>query len=368
MSRPEYSAEDCTHMARALRLAARGRYTAHPNPMVGCVLVKNHNIVGEGWHVRTGEAHAEINALQAAGGQARGATAYITLEPCAHHGKTPPCTDALIEAGVRNVIVAMQDPFAGNAGSGLKLLDDAGITTSDGLMAAAVAELIAGYLQRVTKQRPYVRMKLASSLDGAAAMANGESQWITGPEARADVQVLRARSGAVMTGIGTVLADDPSLNVRTTEIDTSGLQPLRVILDSRLRMPLAAGMLTLPGATLVCCTGDHDAIALQEAGAEVMSFPGSEGRVDASAVLTELAVRGINDVLVEAGPTLAGYLLEEDLVDELVIYQAPHIMGSQTLGLVNTPSWSSLADRKVLKIKDVRCVGTDMKITATRAD
>ncbi len=368
MSSTEYSASDCAHMARALQLAARGRYTAHPNPMVGCVLVRDDKIVGEGWHVRTGEAHAEINALQAAGDQARGATAYITLEPCAHHGKTPPCTEALIEAGVRNVIVAMQDPFADNAGRGLKVLNDAGIATSDGLMAAAAAELIAGFLQRVTKQRPYVRLKLASSLDGAIAMANGESQWITGPEARADVQIMRARSGAVMTGIGTVLADDPSLNVRATEIDTGGLQPLRVILDSHMRMPLAAGMLTLPGATLVCFTGDHDATALQDAGAEVMSFAGSDGRVDASAVLTELAARGINDVLVEAGPTLAGYLLEEDLVDELVIYQAPHIMGSQTMGMVNTPSWSSLADRKVLKIKDVRCVGTDMKITATRSD
>ena len=368
MSRAEYSAEDCAYMARALRLAARGRYTAHPNPMVGCVLVKDDNVVGEGWHARTGDAHAEINALQAAGDQARGSSAYITLEPCAHHGKTPPCSDALIKAGVRNVIVALQDPFEGGGERGLKQLDDAGINTRVGLMAAAAAELNAGFLQRVTQQRPFVRMKLASSLDGAIAMASGESQWITGPDARADVQHLRARSGAVMTGIGTVLADDPSLNVRATDIETGGLQPLRVILDSQMRMPLAAGMLTLPGWTLVCCAGDHDATALQNAGAEVMSFAGSSGRVDASAVLTELATRGVNDVLVEAGPGLAGHLLEEDLVDELVIYQAPHIMGSQTMRLVNTPSWSSLADRKVLKIKDVRRVGTDMKITATRSD
>ncbi len=366
MSRAEYSAKDCAHMARALRLAARGQYTAHPNPMVGCVVAKDDKVVGEGWHMRAGSAHAEISALQAAGDQARGATVYVSLEPCAHHGKTPPCTEALIKAGVRDVIIALEDPFDGGEGRGLKLLADAGIGTSVGLMAAAAAELNAGFLQRINKQRPFVRMKLASSLDGAIAMASGESQWITGPEARADVHRLRARSGAVMTGIGTVLADDPALNVRAKDIDTGGLQPLRVVLDSHMRMPPTAAMLTLPGWTLVCSTGDHDATALGQAGAEVMSFAGIAGRVDVSAVLAELASRGINDVLVEAGPGLAGHLLEEDLVDELVIYQAPHIMGSQTMGMVNTPSWSTLADRKVLKIKDVRRVGADMRITATR--
>lgn len=368
MSAIEYSADDCVQMARALRLAARGRYTAHPNPMVGCVLVKDDTVVGEGWHARTGEAHAEVNALQAAGEQARGATAYVTLEPCAHHGRTPPCVEALIAAGVRNVIVAMLDPCNGTAGRGLQRLQAAGIAASSGLMAAAAAELNAGFLKRVTEQRPFVRLKLASSLDGAIAMKSGESQWITGPEARADVQRLRARCGAVMTGIGTVLADDPALNVRVTDIDTGGLQPLRVVLDSHLRMPLAATMLTLPGATLVCCTGKRGSDALQDAGAEVLSFAASEGRVDAQAVLSELATRGINDVLVEAGPGLSGWLLQQDLVDELVIYQAPHIMGSQTRRLADTPSWSSLADRMALNIKDVRRIGADTRITATPAD
>ena len=368
MSSPEFSAKDCTHMARALQLAARGRYTAHPNPMVGCVLVNDEIVVGEGWHVRTGEAHAETNALQAAGDQARGATVYVTLEPCAHHGRTPPCAEALIAASVGKVIVAMKDPHENVAGRGLTILNDAGIETSVGLMRETAVELNAGFVKRVTSQRPFVRLKLASSLDGAVAMASGESQWITGADARADVQRLRARSGAVLTGIGTVLADDPSLNVRASDIETGGLQPLRVVLDSHMRMPLAAGMLALPGATLICCTGDQDAGALQDAGAEVMSFAGSEGGVDASAVLAELAARGVNDVLVEAGPRLAGYLLEKDLVDELVIYQAPHIMGSETMGLVSTPSWSSLTDRRALNIKDVRRVGADMRITATPSD
>lgn len=364
----DFSEKDCAHMARALRLAARGRYTAHPNPMVGCVLVKDDEVVGEGWHKRTAEAHAEINALQEAGDKARGASAYVTLEPCAHYGKTPPCATALIAAGVGEVIVSMQDPNPDVDGGGLDLLRDAGIQVRTGLMASSAAELNAGFLKRVTQKRPFVRLKIASSLDGAIAMQSGESQWITGPEARADVQRLRARSGAVMTGIGTVLADDPSLNVRATDFESGEMQPLRVVLDSQMRMPLAASMLTLPGTTLVFCTGEHDMAALQEAGAEVLSVADFEGRVDASAVLTELANRGVNDVLVEAGPGVAGNLLERDLVDELVIYQAPHIMGSQTRGWMQTPSWTTLADRKALSIKDVRRVGADTRITASLAE
>ena len=351
-------------MARALRLADRGRYTAHPNPVVGCVLVNNGTIAGEGWHRKSGAAHAEVNALEIAGDQARGSTAYVTLEPCAHHGKTPPCTAALLEAGVAKVVIAMRDPNAKVAGGGLDRLRAAGIEVQSGLMEAAATDLNSGFIKRVTAGRPFVRLKLAASIDGAIAMASGESQWITGPEARADVQRLRARLGAVMTGIGTVLSDDPSLNVRATQIDTGGLQPLRVVLDSKLRLPLAAGMLTLPGSTLVCCTGSPDKKALQKTNAEVMSFAAVDERVDADAVLQELAARGVNDVLVEAGPGLAGSLLESELVDELVIYQAPHIMGSQTKGLVTTPSWSSLADRRTLDITDVRRIGSDTRITA----
>jgi diaminohydroxyphosphoribosylaminopyrimidine deaminase/5-amino-6-(5-phosphoribosylamino)uracil reductase len=364
----EFTSQDCGHMARALRLADRGRYTAHPNPVVGCVLVKDDEIVGEGWHKKDGHEHAEINALSSAGDNARGATAYVTLEPCSHHGKTPPCADALIEAGITKVVAALQDPNQEVAGCGLQKLADAGIDVQTGLMQSAAEKLNRGFLKRVTERRPFVRLKLACSLDGAIAMANGESQWITGPSARADVQRMRARSGAILTGIGTVLSDDPSLNVRATDIDTGGLQPIRVVLDSNLRMPLAAGMLALPGTTLLCCTGelpDSQGLALQSANAEVMSFSAVDGRVDADEVLQELAVRGVNEVMVEAGPGLSGHLLARDLVDELVIYQAPHIMGSQTMGLVDTPSWEALADRQSLTITDVRRIGGDTRITAT---
>jgi diaminohydroxyphosphoribosylaminopyrimidine deaminase/5-amino-6-(5-phosphoribosylamino)uracil reductase len=359
-----FSTADCAHMARALQLAARGAYTAHPNPMVGCVLVNDGAVVGEGWHQKAGEAHAEISALRAAGDKAKGAIAYVTLEPCAHTGKTPPCANALIDAGVARVVAAMQDPFREVSGRGLKILRQAGIATEVGLMQAAAESLNAGFISRVARGRPRVTLKIAASLDGAMAMSSGESQWITGPAARHDVQKLRAKSGAVLTGIGTVLADDPSLNVRAPEIDTQGLQPLRVVLDSRLRMPVTAGMLSLPGATLVCCTGDHDATGLEDAGAEVRDFGAHDAVVNVFEVLAALSEREVNDVLVEAGPQLSGYLLEKDLVDELVIYQSPHIMGSNTRGMFHTPSWTALADRLALHITDVRRVGADTRITA----
>ena len=359
-----FSDTDCAHMARALELAARGLYSAHPNPMVGCVIAKNELVVGEGWHERAGEPHAEINALAAAGKDAAGATAYVTLEPCAHHGKTPPCAEALLQAGIGKVVAAMKDPFEKVAGRGLKMLGAAGVTTEVGLMQTAALSLNAGFIARVTRNRPMVRVKVAASIDGATAMKSGESQWITGAEARDDVQRLRARSGAIMTGIGTVLADDPSLNVRLEGLRTAGLQPLRVVLDSRLRMPLSAGMLALPGETLVCCTGKHDHAALNDAGAEVRSYAADGAAVDVGAVLVDLARRGVNDVLIEAGPGVTGYLLQKELVDELVIYQAPHIMGSETRGMFQTPSWLALADRKRLEISDVRHIGDDTRITA----
>ena len=231
-------------------------------------------------------------------------------------------------------------------------------------MQTAALSLNAGYIARVTRHRPMLRVKVAASIDGATAMKSGESQWITGSEARNDVQRLRARSGAIMTGIGTVLADDPSLNVRLRDLRTSGLQPLRVVLDSRLRMPFSAGMLALPGDTLVCCTGKHDHSRLTGAGAEVRSYAADGATVDVGEVLLDLARRGVNDVLVEAGPGLTGYLLQKELVDELVIYQAPHIMGSETRGMFQTPSWLALADRKRLEISDVRRIGDDTRITA----
>jgi diaminohydroxyphosphoribosylaminopyrimidine deaminase/5-amino-6-(5-phosphoribosylamino)uracil reductase len=360
----EFSASDSAYMARALRLAARGRYTAHPNPVVGCVLVRNDVIVGEGWHREAGEPHAEVNALHAAGSEARGAIAYVTLEPCAHHGKTPPCIDALIEAGVAEVCAAMQDPFDGLGGRGLSALTAAGIRVRVGLMQAAAEEINAGFLSRVTRGRPFVRMKIASSLDGRIAMADGQSQWITGRDARADVQRLRARTGAILTGIGTVLADDPSLTVRDPELDTGGRQPLRVVLDSHLRMPFSARMLALPGQTLIYCTEPDRQSRLEDAGAEVTVVDAVARHVNVVAVLSDLAGRGVNEALVEAGPSLTGSMLEDKLVDELVIYQAPHIMGSQTMGMVRTPTWVQLADRQSLDIVDERRVGSDTRITA----
>jgi diaminohydroxyphosphoribosylaminopyrimidine deaminase/5-amino-6-(5-phosphoribosylamino)uracil reductase len=331
----EFSAADSAFMARALRLAARGIYTAHPNPMVGCVVVRDGKIVGEGWHEVAGEAHAEINALRAAGAGARGATAYLTLEPCSHEGKTPPCAPALIEAGIGEVVIAMEDPFP------------------------AV---------RVQRGLPFVRLKVASSLDGATAMTSGESQWITGPEARADVQRLRARSGAILTGIGTVIADDPALNVRLEGLDTRGRQPIRAVLDSRLRMPVSAGMLAMPGMTVVYCTDDAARQPLLDTGAHVVRVEHAEGVLDVRQALSDLADREVNDLLVEAGPAVLGHLLSQRLVDELVIYQAPHIMGSETRPMFATPEWTQLADRRTLDITDLRRIGRDIRITARVVD
>ena len=359
-----FSRADSGHMARALKLAERGQYSARPNPMVGCVIVKDRQVVGEGWHQRAGEAHAEINALQAAGDAAAGATAYVTLEPCAHHGKTPPCAEALINANIGKVFVALQDPHAAVAGRGLDALRAAGIHVDVGLMAVEAAVLNQGFVSRMTRSRPFVRLKIAASIDGAIAMQNGDSQWITGPAARDDVQRLRARSGAVMTGIGTVLADDPSLNVRNIELAEGCTQPIRVVLDSQLRMPLAATMLTLPGTTLVCFAGNKDPRRVLVAGAEAFGTGRNDAQVDVAAVLAELARREVNDVLVEAGPALAGHLLENRLVDELVIYQSPHIMGSETQRMFATPTLQQLSDRLHLDIFDRRGIGEDTRLSA----
>jgi diaminohydroxyphosphoribosylaminopyrimidine deaminase/5-amino-6-(5-phosphoribosylamino)uracil reductase len=351
-------------MTQALRLAERGLFTAHPNPMVGCVLVKNGDVVGEGWHKVAGEAHAEINALQAAGTAAKGATAYVTLEPCSHHGKTPPCVDALIAAGVAEVIIGIQDPNPEVDGRGIEALAKAGITVRVGVLEEQVERQLSGFLTRVRTGRPFVRLKMACSIDGCIAMASGQSEWISGPESRADVQRLRARSGAILSGIGTVLADDPSFTVRDPGIDTCGRQPLRVVLDKDLRMPLSAEMLALPGGTLLYCTDDSKRDALIAAGADIVKVGALDRLVNAAAVLDDLGRREINDVLVEAGPALAGNLISNDLVDELVIYQAPHIMGSETMGMFRTPKWTELSDRRSLDIIDTRQVGPDTRITA----
>jgi diaminohydroxyphosphoribosylaminopyrimidine deaminase/5-amino-6-(5-phosphoribosylamino)uracil reductase len=359
------SAADARFMARALQLARRGLYTTDPNPRVGCVIVKDGKIVGEGWHERAGEPHAEINALNQAGKMnTHSAGVYLTLEPCCHQGRTPPCTQALIKAGVRRVVAAMRDPNPLVAGKGLKEIESHGIQTDVGLMEAEAAALNPGFISRMKRGRPFVRVKLAASLDGRTGMANGDSKWITGEAARADVQKWRARSSAILTGVGTVLADDPSLNVRDFK---TGRQPLRVVLDSRLRMSPRARMLRNEGKTLIV-TASGDAVlaeTLKKVGAEVARISTPEKTVDLAALLKHLAWLEVNEVLVEAGATLCGALLRAGLVDELVLYYAPHVMGSAERGMFTLPPLLRMSDRITVEITDARAVGKDWRVIAT---
>ncbi len=357
-------------MAQAIGLARKGRYTTDPNPRVGCVLVRDGETVGEGWHRRAGEPHAERIALAEAGERARGATAYVTLEPCCHHGRTPPCTEGLLEAGVARVVAAMTDPNPLVARKGLERLRAAGVAVASGLLEADVRALNPGFVKRMQGQGPYVRLKLAMSLDGRTAMANGESQWITGEAARRDVQYLRAGSSAVLTGIGSVLADDPSMNVRLSAAelglppDLAVRQPLRVVLDTHARMPAGARMLSLPGQTLVCMGPDAQSASLQAAGAQVASLPlDDSGRLSWDALMEELGRREINEVLLECGATLASSALQVGVVDELIVYMAPHLMGSDARGLLELPGVEHLAQRLPLQFSDVRAVGGDLRLT-----
>ena len=358
---------DSRWMTLALRLAEQGRYSTSPNPRVGCVLVKHEKLIGSGWHQRAGEPHAEVYALREAGARAKGATAYVTLEPCSHHGRTPPCADALIAAGVARVVVAMEDPNPQVAGSGIARLRQAGIEVECGLMEAAARELNVGFVARMVRGMPWVRCKTGMSLDGRTALANGTSQWITGSDARLDVQHWRARSCAVLTGINTILADDAQLNVR--EIETPR-QPLRVVLDSRLRIPLDALILrslnSQSGGLLIYCTvHDSQKISLLEKlGATVVVLPESGGHVDLTAVLKDLAARGCNELLVEAGAILNGALLSAGLVDELLLYVAPQLLGDCARGIASMGELTSLDQRVDLAWQDVRQVGRDLRITA----
>ncbi len=356
------SADDYRHMAHALTLARRGLYGTDPNPRVGCVLVEDGEIVGEGWHERAGEAHAEVIALEAAGGRARGATAYVTLEPCCHHGRTPPCTDALLQAGITRMVAAMPDPNPQVAGKGLKQLRDAGVTVDCGLLESEARALNPGFIRRMTQGRPFVRVKLAMSLDGRTALASGESQWLTGETARQDVQRLRARSSAILTGIGTLLADDPSLNVHLPE---AARQPPRVLLDTGLRTPPAARTLRLPGSVLIfTAVADPDRHALlQAAGTEIVVTPrAAEGGLNLHTVMAELAHRECNELHVECGPTLAGALLQAKLVDELVVYMAPLLLGDKARGLFQLPELARMSERTELEVVEMRAVGRDWRV------
>jgi len=350
-------------MSRALQLAKKGIYSTAPNPNVGCVLVKDNEIVGEGWHEKAGEAHAEINALKQAGKNAEGATVYVTLEPCCHHGKTPPCSEALIQAKVKRVVAAMIDPHAKVAGKGLKQLEAAGICVEQGLLEEQAKELNLGFIKRMQKRLPYVRCKLAMSLDGRTAMASGESKWITSAAAREDVQRLRAKSSAILTGVGTVLADDPSMTVRLEGVDT---QPLRVVVDTNLSMPSDAKMLNEAGQTvLMTCSADEGVTqVLKEAGADIHMMPYCNTSVDLASVLQKLSDMGINDVLLETGATLSGAMLQAGLIDEIIIYMAPVLMGNDARGLFALPGLEAMQDKIELVITDQRLVGQDIRITA----
>lgn len=349
-------------MTRALRLAQRGLFTTTPNPRVGCVLVNRGEIVGEAWHEKAGEAHAEIRALHAAGDAACGASAYLTLEPCSHHGRTPPCVEALVAAGIQRVLVAMTDPNPQVSGRGLARLQAADIVTACGLLENEARELNIGFISRMTRGRPWVRLKIAASLDGKTALNDGQSQWITGNAARRDGHRWRARACAILTGVGTVRCDDPQLNVRG--IDTPR-QPLKIIVDSRLELSPQARLFDGNAVLVVTATENFERIdRLRAVGAEVLVLPDQSGRVDLVALLHELGRRGINELHVEAGATLNGALLESGLVDELLLYLAPCLIGNNARGLFDWPALASLSMKKQLVVREWRTLGKDLRLLA----
>jgi diaminohydroxyphosphoribosylaminopyrimidine deaminase/5-amino-6-(5-phosphoribosylamino)uracil reductase len=354
-------------MNRALVLAARGLETTHPNPRVGCVIAQGMKIIGEGWHERAGEAHAEVAALaavRAAGLQPAGTTVYVTLEPCSHYGRTPPCIDALISAGVARVVFAVQDPNPEVSGRGEEALRAAGIAVESGLMETESVDLNIGFMKRMTYGRPWVRLKLAMSLDGRTALSNGASQWITGEAARNDVQHWRARSSAVMTGVGTVLADDPRLNVRLQPENTQNepWQPLRVILDTRLRTPADSRVFATGGDVLILTEDATRGAEFADMGVSVEAIPAIAGRLDLTAVIDRLGELEANEVLVEAGPTLSGELLRQGLVDELLLYVAPKLLGPQGFPLVDLPELGDLQDALGFTVAGVQRLEDDLRL------
>lgn len=357
-----FSAADHEYMAFALRLAQQGLCTTTPNPRVGCVVVRDGNVVGEGWHQRAGEPHAEIHALRQAGESAKGATVYVTLEPCSHYGRTPPCAGALIEAGAGKVIAAMRDPNPQVSGNGLAMLELAGIRTVCGLLENEARELNLGFISRMTRGRPWLRLKIAATLDGKTALNNGVSQWITGSDARRDAHRWRARSCAMLTGIGTVLADDPSLSVRDVPAER---QPWRVVVDAGLNMPPTARMLTEGKVLIATGSEDGERIGLlRQAGAEVLVLPVRDGRIELVCLLNELGRRGFNEVTAEAGKGLNGALLQAGVVDEMVLYLAPMLFGDKAGGMFGLPEIEAMEQRRELEIRDVRMIGRDIRIVA----
>ncbi len=368
------SSQDHYYMAYALKLAERGLWTTDPNPRVGCVIVNNGEIVGEGWHEVAGEPHAEIHALRMAKEKAQGATCYVTLEPCCHHGRTPPCTDALIKAGITRVVSSCSDPNPLVERKGFEQLQRAGITVHTGILSQQAEQLNVGFFTRMRHNRPFIRCKMAMSLDGRTAMASGESQWITAADARRDVQGLRARSSAIMTGAGTVLADNPRLTLREEDLPIYMhkpkiiRQPLRVVVDVYLSMSTDAKMLTEAGQTVIFTISTNETIksALEKAGAKVIVLPSRSGEMDLHEVCRILAEQyQVNELLLETGATLSGAMLRAKLIDEIVVYVAPTLMGSKARPLFNLPNIESLNQQIRLDIKDIRAVGQDWRITAT---
>jgi diaminohydroxyphosphoribosylaminopyrimidine deaminase/5-amino-6-(5-phosphoribosylamino)uracil reductase len=362
-----FSAEDHHYMTLALQLAAQGLYTTHPNPRVGCVIVKDHQVIGRGAHLKAGEPHAEVFALREAGGAARGADVYVTLEPCSHYGRTPPCANALIEAGVKRVIVAMQDPNSLVAGTGLLALQSAGIQVLTGLMQKEAQALNPGFISLMSRGMPFVRSKIAATLDGKTALNNGKSQWITGDAARQDVQHWRALSAAILTGIGTVLADDPGLTVRLPD---TPCQPLRVIVDSQLQTPLDSKMLNpsllAESPVLIAYANDpaQKAQALKNHGVHLLQLPDDQKRVDLRALMHALAQRNISEVLVEAGQGLNGALMDLQLIDELILYYAPKFMGGSAQNMLAFQELTQMSQVIDLQLLDVRQVGQDIRVRA----
>lgn len=350
--------EQAAHwMARALQLAGQGRYGSHPNPRVGCVIVREGVVVGEGFHARAGEPHAEVHALRAAGERARGADLFVTLEPCSHHGRTPPCADALVQAGVGKVWAAMQDPNPLVAGQGLERLRAAGIAVDSGLLGASARRLNRGFVSRMERGRPWLTLKLGTSLDGRTAMASGESQWITGAEARADVQRLRAEAGAVMTGVGTVLADDPRLTVRDFETPR---QPDRIVLDTQARVPPTAKVWADGARRFWLTACETQAPAGVEA---VRCAAGPDGSLDLAAALQALGRLQVNETLLECGPRLAGAFLQQGLVDEIVAYLAPTLLGHEARPFAQLPGLERLSQRLQWRYTEVRQLGADLRLT-----
>jgi len=375
-----FSDSDAQYMSRAIELAKKGRFTTSPNPNVGCVIVKDKKIIGEGFHFKAGEPHAEVHALKQASGKAKGATAYVTLEPCSHFGRTPPCAEALCKAGVTRVVVALVDPNPKVAGKGIAILENQGIQVNVGLLESDAEKLNLGFIKRMKTKLPRVTVKLASSLDGKTALKNGESKWITGPSARVDVQYYRAQQSAILSGVDTVIIDDASLNVRFDDLQQSRSfndeitriqtrQPLRIILDSHNRLTLKEKIFTLEGEVLIVSLTARD--DLHSAGVmatvnQTIAPKNEEGRVDLDDLLRELGKREINDLWIEAGATLSGEFFVKNSVDQFILYQAPKLMGDQAKNLVNLPNFLAMSDVVHLSLKNIKQIEQDIRLTFVR--